>query len=482
MAAAYSKAHLPKNNLKRSLREGVEEFNTLSRRGDFNPSEAWLNNLNKHELFKNISFAFPRANVEHGIRIKFNPKHPYMLDAVFDAIEPTYPKAVFIDPKYLRGIIDLGFQCKEDADEAAKIPLMIKSSGVPTRVATTRTRYSGDSELFITFEDLPTSEKKENIVQGIQEGLKEYGEIVQLEFQTPYKTKLACRKAIALIRPSPEVSEDMTLIPRRAFLQLSNPDGSGRASRTFKIYPERAPPICTVCSNLGHRAEACPTTVEGLDRASDDTMEDMEDDSALATYRWGETTAYKIVEPVSNQERREANIALKKAERLRKEEEARATKAAKLEAAQVAKQQATQEAGAATTTVADLDQQEPMQEETSADKAAIAQAGSSGSQKGNPTAAQLYTEQEATLNQDRPSLDMETDQGPHTSQDHEMEYQESGQAPHLKHHPENTQPEWNFESTTPGVMCSFFEGLSATPPCVGSNPTPSLIHEARRRE
>ncbi|KAI0230636.1 hypothetical protein L0F63_000028 [Massospora cicadina] len=55
-------------------------------------------------------------------------------------------------------------------------------------------------------------------------------------------------------------------------------------------------------------------------------MEDCSSNSALLPYAWGALTEYKVVEPVTYQERREATQAIRKAEHQRKKEEARKEK------------------------------------------------------------------------------------------------------------------------------------------------------------
>ena len=43
-------------------------------------------------------------------------------------LREVYPTFRYMDPKYTKGTIDLGFACKEDADEAAKAVLLTKEA------------------------------------------------------------------------------------------------------------------------------------------------------------------------------------------------------------------------------------------------------------------------------------------------------------------------------------------------------------------
>ena len=303
----------PSKGHKRSLKDALSDYNALEKRGQFQVGQSYLKYLEENKLYTNLANAFPKSNVKHGIRIRFPTKYPNTLVSILSKLREVYPTFQYMDPKYTKGTINLGFACKEDADEAAKAVFTIKSSGTDQHVATTQTRYSSDDCVFITLEGLPTTEWRKDIERELLSGLNQYGEVVQFEYQRNHMVPdAATPKAIALIRPNKEIAENISLIPRRAFLSINN-----NATDVFRVYPESAEPICPVCECLGHRASTCPTTVEGLIHTDSDNCNMEEDilteETALLPYIWGTVTTCKIVEPVTHKERKNAARALKQA-------------------------------------------------------------------------------------------------------------------------------------------------------------------------
>jgi hypothetical protein len=136
---------------------------------------------------------------------------------------------------------------------------------------------------------------------------------------------LAMSRAIAIITPNPEVSDNISIIPRVAYLYDSN----GNVSREFKVNPEDAPTICNHCDCVGHVAAACPKTVEGLDLLmnSDDEVSMGEGDISTAlSYPWGEYSDYVVVEPVTQNQKKAAKKAINKKKQLEKLEKERVEK------------------------------------------------------------------------------------------------------------------------------------------------------------
>ncbi|KAJ9071820.1 hypothetical protein DSO57_1033325 [Entomophthora muscae] len=118
----------------------------------------------------------------------------------------------------------------------------------------------------MSFEALPLDMPREEVESQLKEGLSKYGEIVQFELlKNPYMGHLTTAKAMAMIKPY-ENSRILS-IPRCATILKNN----GTLSGKFKVFPEQTPPICALCSVLGHREALCPTTIEGVQAAEQDT-------------------------------------------------------------------------------------------------------------------------------------------------------------------------------------------------------------------
>ena len=91
---------------------------------------------------------------------------------------------------------------------------------------------------------------------------------------------LTMPRAIAVIKPNEEVLADLTLIPRSAYLYNEQ---TGQVTEGFRISPETAPPICGSCNCIGHRANSCLKTVEGIQYLMEENEDDMGDDNQLYT-------------------------------------------------------------------------------------------------------------------------------------------------------------------------------------------------------
>lgn len=295
-----------------------DQYSALLQKGPFVPSEEYLKHLEKRQAYKMITHSLPKSSREHGIRINYGIVDAMLVDDVRDSIKNNFEKAVSIDTKFLKGFIDLGFQTKDEADDAALVQLIIKNQKIPV----IRTRYSGDQNIFITIDQIPTNYPRKWIIQQLESGLSGYGEVLQFEMQTDdVLPNLAMSKAIAIIAPNEEVRKDKDLIPRRAHLI----DSEDKCTETFRIYPEDATPVCSHCDSVGHRIKSCPFTVEGLQRQLEDTTEDISDkdnpengeefdekvEGGSFSYEWGHLSSYLIIDGVTNRERKQAKEFLK---------------------------------------------------------------------------------------------------------------------------------------------------------------------------
>ncbi|KMQ81721.1 4fe-4s ferredoxin, partial [Lasius niger] len=99
---------------------------------------------------------------------------------------------------------------------------------------------------------LPNDMSRQDLCEALRQGLSEYGTVIKFEMeQSLLMPHLSAPRAIAILKPKQHVR------------------------------PEQAPPVCAHCSFIGHCANACPKTVEGLQRLIEGTEDDecaMEDD------------------------------------------------------------------------------------------------------------------------------------------------------------------------------------------------------------
>lgn len=282
--------------IKRTVKHAADSYAALLKKGPFVPSTQYLKHLEDRQAYRNITHALPKSAIQFGIRINFGIINPMLVDPVSEAIGKLFPKAVSIDTKLVKGFIDVGFKTADDANAAATANMTVNDKVIPI----TRTRYSGDQNLFISFDSLPTTMGRKELLQELREGLGNYGEVIQLEMQRyDLLPNLAMSKAIAMIKPNKNVAKDLTIIPRLAFLY-----DKGVPTADFRIHPEAAPPICSNCKAAGHRVRDCPDLIEGLEREDDDDMDDDLDlSSAQAPCPWGDDKNYKVVDPVTRKER-----------------------------------------------------------------------------------------------------------------------------------------------------------------------------------
>lgn len=250
--------------------------------------------------------------MDHGIRLYTGILNDYKVKELSAQLESVFPNAVSASDNLYRGFMDIGFETSTEADEASLA--IITSGHKPVRIS--RTRHKDDNSIFISLLQLPTNMPRKELLEALMEGLSAYGTVVKLEMeQSLLMPQLSAPRAIAILKPKPHILNDITLIPRCAFIIRKN----GIATSNFQVRPEQAPPVCAHCSFIGHRANACPKTVEGLKRimeGNEDEDINMDEDpqtnsnSAKYGYPWGEHAEYNVVTPVSTQERNAAKRAI----------------------------------------------------------------------------------------------------------------------------------------------------------------------------
>ena len=175
---------------------------------------------------------------------------PYLVIEIAQAAQTTYVKQTAAHSCTDKGYFELAFASAADANKAASILLKVKNCFVPT----IRTQYAKDTNLFIGFEDLPCTISREDLLNHLKDGLMCYGNIIKLKLnQDPLFFNSSSSRGYAIIEPLPNVNEDIALIPRMAHFTQD-----GFSSSSFKVIPERAPPICPRCQHIVHTENACP--------------------------------------------------------------------------------------------------------------------------------------------------------------------------------------------------------------------------------
>lgn len=213
----------------------------------FRPSNAYSGWLRSERVFGFQQKPLPKSHVRHGLRVNFGFTHELKMGACKQAAAKHFKGIIYSTECLNKGYFDLGFKTKEEADEAAKVTLVVE--GRP--VFTTRTRLPGDETLFISFDLLPTDVAREETCENLIMGLASYGEVRQFEMEVDkYLPQCARQKAFAVIIPNEDVKSDIQVIPRQAYFH-------GLDGRTFKITPEGAPPVCSKCKDLGHTPRQC---------------------------------------------------------------------------------------------------------------------------------------------------------------------------------------------------------------------------------
>ncbi|KAJ9081099.1 hypothetical protein DSO57_1018258 [Entomophthora muscae] len=122
----------------------------------------------------------PKSSVPLGIRVNFEG-NPNKFQEAAKAIVTAYLKMVFLHQSPLNDFFDLGFLCKEDADQAAEEIFTLEVTdpkGKNTQIVlpTICTRFNQETILFISFGALPLDIPGEEVESQLKEGLSKYGE------------------------------------------------------------------------------------------------------------------------------------------------------------------------------------------------------------------------------------------------------------------------------------------------------------------
>ena len=180
------------------------------KRGQFKPTAAFVKFVETNVFNRKTSLSKPKSQYRHGLRVLFAECDPYLVIEIAQAAQTTYGKHTAAHSCIDKGYFDLAFASASDANEAASIPLKVKNRFVPT----IRTRYAKDTNLFIGFEDLPCTISREDLFNHLKDGLMCYGNIIELELnQDPLFFNSSSSRGYAIIKPIPNVNEDIALIP-----------------------------------------------------------------------------------------------------------------------------------------------------------------------------------------------------------------------------------------------------------------------------
>lgn len=293
-----------------------------SKPGVFVPSASFLTFLNDKVVVKNVTHSFPKSQMEYGLRIYHGVEEPYLYETIHEKIKTLYPEATALEGKPTSGFFDLGFKSAAMALEATKRNFTVaykklnhqtrpvSTTMTTVRVITEPTRYYDDNNLFVVFEGLPTTVPRNELCGMLEAGCKEYGDLINFQMEKhTLSPHLTSTRAVALIRPSPAVAKDVTLIPRRAIVF---PEDKTEA-RIFRVRADKSPPICTICSNIGHKVEHCPSNWNTVDTPTPEDMSDGENFNALTPHVWGDHAELEKIAPMTKAQRKAARNKAKAA-------------------------------------------------------------------------------------------------------------------------------------------------------------------------
>ena len=102
---------------------------------------------------------------------------------------------------------------------------------------------------------------RNKLIARLRRGLCKYGDILKFKIeQDEIVPNCAMTRAIAIISPNDAVLDNLSVIPRVAFIYDSN----DTPSREFKVTPENALKTCNHSQAVGHIAIAYPSTVDKI--------------------------------------------------------------------------------------------------------------------------------------------------------------------------------------------------------------------------
>ena len=95
---------------------------------------------------------------------------------------------------------------------------------------------------------------RNKLIARLRRGLCKYSNILKFEIkQDEIVLNCAITRAIAIISTNDSFLDNLSVVPRLAFIYDSN----DTPSREFKATPENVPKICNHCQAVGHVSIAC---------------------------------------------------------------------------------------------------------------------------------------------------------------------------------------------------------------------------------
>ena len=91
------------------------------KKGQYVPSYEWKKFAMSAKWQQDVARVLPKSAVPHGIRIDFGG-NPHTFQAAALASQTAFPGAVSVHQHVKNPFFDLGFQTKEEADAASKVP------------------------------------------------------------------------------------------------------------------------------------------------------------------------------------------------------------------------------------------------------------------------------------------------------------------------------------------------------------------------
>ncbi|KAJ9073428.1 hypothetical protein DSO57_1016664 [Entomophthora muscae] len=116
---------------------------------------------------------------------------------------------------------------------------------------------------------------------------------------------LTTPKAMSMIKPF--ANDSLAFIPCCATILKKD----GTLSSEFKVFPERIPSICVLCSALGHREALCLITIEGVRATEQDTPKECQNSeptgnqyNALIALIWKNMAEYAVLKSIPSHQKK----------------------------------------------------------------------------------------------------------------------------------------------------------------------------------
>lgn len=314
------------NNINNNGKRMALNTNSPLKQKTFIADKAYLEFL-AHQLKPHKGrFLRPKSGQDFGLRVYFGETDPYIGIELAKQARILWPKHTGANANYTGGIIDICFANEADAKAAEAEPTIFRSR----HIRTTRTRHYSDKSLYIGFDNLPQNIRDIDLKDYLEDGLQSYGTLIEFELQyDPLLPSSTPAKAFGVILPNDNTTENISAIPRKAFIFQNK-----IKSREFNIYPEKAPPVCSKCEHIGHRDNACPSDIRAYLKAQseaieiDDKMDDNDhfnakiiSDAFLGSVNegplkgsyvateWGKISGYNVISPITKAEIKSKKLA-----------------------------------------------------------------------------------------------------------------------------------------------------------------------------